>query len=203
MSIPYLGAQSWADITREERTYCADVFSAAKDNIPRFIECINKCAGIRKQGIYFEPHDSWEIGFEVCFYRDLLRSVGRSVYGSQFANKRTFDLCLFSPANLVIIEAKVTSRFDRRQGAQLERDPDAIRMAIRTCHPKAAIPRITVLGLTSATYVNNLLRYSEVQPRYLHGFLTWAQLSASYPEQPSFNRAERLYREMLAAQTRK
>jgi len=50
----------------------------------------------------------------VCFYRDLLKAFGKGIKAvnreraksDQFPQKRTFDLCLFSSKEIVIIEAK-------------------------------------------------------------------------------------------------
>jgi hypothetical protein len=60
----------------------------------------------------------WEVGYEVCFYRDILKLYGHGVkekmedliakIGPNAVNliKRTFDLVLFSSDTIVIIEAK-------------------------------------------------------------------------------------------------
>lgn len=59
----------------------------------------------------------WDLGYEVCLYRDVLwQKGGLSAVGLELPPKRTFDLCLFGERALVVIEAKVC-------GARTARNP--------------------------------------------------------------------------------
>ena len=100
--LQYFKNTSWADITREERYFCAELFFDIKKSPKQFVEFLNK-----KLEMNFDIDQHWEIGYEVCLYRDYLFSIGEPVrpkYKEQkYPQKRTFDLCLFSDTNLSLI----------------------------------------------------------------------------------------------------
>lgn len=105
--LKYFGNKSWSDITREERYFCAELFFDIKNNIKAFIYFLNKRF---KTNYNIDQH--WEVGFEVCFYRDFLFDKGNKVRETEYSDKRTFDLCLFSNKEILIIEAKADQKFD-------------------------------------------------------------------------------------------
>lgn len=111
----------WAEITREERYFCAELFFEIRKDTKKFIQFLNS-----NPTFNLNIDEEWEIGFEVCFYRDFLYSIGKSVkveYNEiKFPQKRTFDLCLFSQSTIVIIEAKVFENFDDKQLNSLDKD---------------------------------------------------------------------------------
>lgn len=81
----------WLEITREERYFCAELFFEIRNDPKRFINFLNK-----NKILEFNPDQDWEIGYEVCFYRDLLYSDRKRVRKyEKYPTKRTFDLCLF------------------------------------------------------------------------------------------------------------
>jgi len=117
----YLGHQSWKEITREERYFCAELFFEIRKDPTRFINFLNTHTYLK-----LNPDEMWEVGFEVCFYRDYLYSIGQSIKkeynGIKYPQKRTFDLCLFSKDTLIIIEAKVFENFQKKQLTDLRDD---------------------------------------------------------------------------------
>jgi hypothetical protein len=80
----------------------------------------------------------WEVGYEVCFYRDILKLYGHGVkekmedliakIGPNAVNliKRTFDLVLFSSDTIVIIEAKSAEGLTTEQFKEFKIDEDLI-----------------------------------------------------------------------------
>lgn len=111
----------WSEITREERYFCAELFFEIRKDSKKFIQFLNS-----NPTLNLNISEEWEVGFEVCFYRDFLYSIGKSVkveYNEiKFPQKRTFDLCLFSKSTIVIIEAKVFENFDEKQLKSLYKD---------------------------------------------------------------------------------
>ena len=116
-TIKYFGNKSWADITREERYFCAELFFDIKKNTKGFIYFLNRL--FRSN---YDIEQYWEVGFEVCFYRDFHYSIGQKVRETEYSDKRTFDLCLFSNKQFIIIEAKADQKFDNEQLTNLKKD---------------------------------------------------------------------------------
>ena len=175
----YFGGRSWADITREERLFCAVLFAYARQQPDKFAKWVIETAPVPT-----DPAGSWELAYEACFYRDLLHSQGRSARGEHFPYKRTFDLCLFGDNAIIVIEAKVCAPFDGEQNGWFRKDPDLIREA--TCRPDLDV---YVVPLAAGPY------YSKCRKSTLSEFtgqLTWAQIAARYPD-PLLARADTMY----------
>lgn len=130
MKYGYLKNNNWSDITRDERTFCLYLFSAFQNDPDKFAKLIQNSASPYagfNNSLTLEGQN-WELGYEVCFYRDLLFEYGKGIRsevtkiqkqtGIKNANKlikRTFDLCLFSEKEIVIIEAKSYESFNTSQ----------------------------------------------------------------------------------------
>lgn len=131
-TIKYFGNKSWADITREERYFCSHLYHSVVGREKEFVKWLNN-----KTKLKLDENSNWEIGFEVCFYRDYLKSLNRSVkqyrYSAKklFPQKRTFDLCLFSSDHIIIIEAKVQEYFYTKQLNDLENDTKMVKEILR------------------------------------------------------------------------
>lgn len=118
----YLRNNSWSQITREERYFCAELFFEISKDVKRFIRFLST-----KTKLNLNPDLDWEVGFEVCFYRDLLYANRKRVRNyKEFHSKRTFDICLFSQTQVVIIEAKAQEKFNTAQIEHLKKDPALI-----------------------------------------------------------------------------
>ena len=119
MPFPYLGGHRWLDLTRDERFFCAELYIALKqpDRLAAFIDRLNAALQEKDPQLVLDKDASWEVGYEVAFYRDYIHALGAPVDGklvheigsTRYSRKRTFDLCLFGNDRLVIIEAKVRS----------------------------------------------------------------------------------------------
>ena len=122
----------WSSITREERFFCSHLYHGILGKEKEFVKWLNS-----KTKLNLNENTGWEISFEVCFYRDYLKSIGKSVKkysysrNKLFPQKRTFDLCLFSQDHIVIIEAKVQQNFDEKQIKDLIKDKKMVTELLR------------------------------------------------------------------------
>ena len=86
MGFFYFGAKNkWINITRDERFFCAHLYCKMIADLSPFLELLyEKSRGFEKKIISSEEikPDSWEVGFEVCFFRDYVFE-----FGDQNANK--------------------------------------------------------------------------------------------------------------------
>jgi len=111
MGFDYLGGGKWSDVTREERYFTLVLYNAInKKGVLDFVDFLrNKCYA------NLDYRNDWELAYEVCFYRDLwyLRKKcfeEEGLIDDDYSKKRTFDLCLFSCNQIVVIEAKAHER---------------------------------------------------------------------------------------------
>lgn len=109
--LQYFGNKNWAEITREERYFCSHLYHSIIGKEKEFVKWLNE--NLKPEGkLKLDESNIWEVSFEVCFYRDFLKSQNKSVKtyerknGDFYSQKRTFDLCLFSADEMIIIEAK-------------------------------------------------------------------------------------------------
>ncbi len=61
--LPYLQNSSWKEITRDERTYCAELFFEARKNTREFVQWLHDSGVIKLAKV--ELNMGWEIGFDV------------------------------------------------------------------------------------------------------------------------------------------
>jgi len=144
----YLRNKFWSEITREERYFCAELFFDIKNNPKIFIEYLNNNL---QQNFNINQH--WEVGYEVCFYRDYLFSINESVKpkykGQKYPQKRTFDLSLFSDSDFIIIEAKADQNFSKGQIEDL--DDDRKLLLPKLLSENGKVPEINAFLLCSST----------------------------------------------------
>lgn len=184
MGINYLKERSWSEWTRDERYYCSVLYSQAVDDVEGFASWV-----IDKAHLELSKKGAWELGYEVCFYRDYLWQLGRSARSEGFSPKRTFDFCLFGEEQIIVIEAKVFQPFSRRQNDEFEKDMQKIRELPELKHVETA-----VVALASSRYFKNATKFG--CPATLAGFggkISWAQAAEKY-DHPSLRRADQLYK---------
>jgi len=105
----YLRNNSWSQITREERYFCAELHFEIKKDPKQFISFLND--RLKKK---FSADQHWEVGYEVCFFRDYLFSINQSVkpkYKGKVAilvNERTISLAEFTAMYLQSVENSIT-----------------------------------------------------------------------------------------------
>lgn len=187
MGLSYIGGNSWEQITRDERYFCAHLhFLIKQRGVQDFVCYLN-----REHGLTLDPSDHWEIGYEVCFYRDF-QHFHRKELG-KLPGKRTFDLCLLSDKVIVIIEAKAQQAFEPDQLENFRRDSGLINELIPSV-------KVLFLGLCSHRYLE------EKSPEKLlrgYGFngpiLTWSALSTYYSNDVLLERADGIYESQFRA----
>ena len=170
--------KNWLDITREERLFCAHLYFDIKDQEKLFVEWLNS----KLEGLQCNPGAEWEVGYEVCFYRDYLYSKSHKIreYNrdkeKQYSEKRTFDLCLFSDEQIIIIEAKVQQGFNAHQIKSFVEDKTAVQGILKDTNENI---RVDIVGLCSSTYLSNLEKHGKcaiLDPFDGH-IITWKEIS--------------------------
>lgn len=180
---------SWSEITRDERFFCAELFQIIKQNKTPFNELlVNK-------GIISSLDVDYEIGYEVCFYRDYIFKYGyennRSINTIKdendkyiFPHKRTFDLCLFLENEIIIIEAKAQQGFSINQLNEFDND----RLLLGKLFEKKKV-NVKIVGLYSSKYnPEKNLSYNESDNtkgkkktlNYFDGEITWEEIYHRY-----------------------
>lgn len=170
MSISYFGdKQYWSKVTREERLFCSHLYHRIQeaDKTIEFVSWLNKAqspVAEFKNDLKLNANTYWEAAYEVCFYRDLLKSNKISVredsvrlaqnpnIGEKVENliKRTFDLALFSNDTIVIIEAKAAGGLTSKQFAEFEEDGKLIKGVFEVL--KLTPPDVKFVVLASEKY---------------------------------------------------
>ena len=184
MTTSYLRGRAWTSWSREERLFCAVLYEHARRNPSDFARWIGEETGIPTQ-----KEDGWDLGFEVCFYRDYLWQLGRSARAEDYSPKRTFDLCLFGEQSIVILEAKVFEAFQTTQLANFAEDAQALRDLLG--QPDL---QVWMVALASSTYFVNVEKYGSPDTLGIfHGRLTWQQIAARYPD-PILGQVDYMYK---------
>lgn len=198
MGISYLRNGTWADVSREERLFCAHLFVRARGNVLDFVTLLSATTNLK-----LSPQANWDVGYEVCFYRDIMAAgLARNVDAERkFSLKRTFDLCLFSDQHIVVIEAKAYEAFTSEQATYFERDLTDIPALL------GQPVEVSLIALASSKYFAAFDRFgrgSALKP-FGQARLTWLQLANHYHDQ-LFARADALYRgdpaRLVEAETR-
>lgn len=215
----------WSEITREERLFCSHLYHHIKDPMEtkNFISWLNRIdSPVKNEGSFsgfvnklsLNIEDSWEAGFEVCFYRDFLKShkIGVKehrdelvkVVGEDNVNnliKRTFDLALFSKDTIVIIEAKAAEGLNMKQFEEFERDSELLSKIFNYLNIKSP-PVIRYVILAKSKYFKSKsfrthkgigkIKLIDTQGKdqcKVNALISWEQLH-SFKNDPVWSRAE-------------
>lgn len=194
--LKYFNGKSWEDITREERYFCSHLYHNVIGKEKEFVKWLNEIL-TPKGLIQLDHKKEWDIGFEVCFYRDFLKANEKTIKsyneenGANYPPKRTFDLCLFSKDEMIIIEAKAQQGFSTTQMEDIKKDIGFVeRITKEFKSPKKA----KVILLHSSEYHPKEETVKDI-PRF-----TWANL-AEFSEllddknKKIFERADKVYNE--------
>lgn len=177
MGFNYLNGKRWSLVTRDERFFCMRLYELINRETPEsFVAylCDTKGLDVPIEG-------EWEVGYEVCFYRDLWQHRGRK--GKLFSPKRTFDLCLFGEKAIVIIEAKAAVGFSKAQTKSFEKDVDEVKKL-------TGVENIKLMGLCSSKY--NVER--EIASIFTGPILHWKELAERYSNDEILLRADCSYK---------
>jgi hypothetical protein len=189
MSWDYLQGKTWAQITRDERFFCQHLYHLILRNpdVKSFVRKLNKLTELN-----LNADADWEIGYEVCFYRDLWFLRGKK--GELYSPKRTFDLCLFSAEEVVIIEAKAQQGFDSDPSQKLSFKKDKAR--VKDLLADEGVKQVKLLGLASSIYLNkNNLTLAPINNALFDGLISWEQLENHFGPDEILRRADEIYEE--------
>ena len=192
MGFSYLKDCYWVNISREERLFCAHLYWRIRGNVRKFIKWLNGIEPLfGKNCLNLSLDDRWEVGYEVCFYRDYLKKFNskRSIKNTEYPPKRTFDLCLFSKNRIVIIEAKVQQGFESSQLKKFDMDKEKMKKLLKECGYAKDIC-IDLVGLYSSIY-----KPDDSVCKKFDAMFTWEMVSKLYEEDDIIKKADVLYRQ--------
>jgi hypothetical protein len=184
--VAYLNSKSWAEVTREERFFCAELFSLIREDETRgpFFDLL---------GIKGKEQASFDVGLEVCFYRDVLKAYGKEVSKTDFSQKRTFDLALMSDTDLYLIEAKAHGGFSSNDLANIKKDnagKDSIKELFESLKVKS--PTVHTVALISSGYDPK-----QSTKDCFEKVVTWDKVAEAYKDNERaheiFKRADEVY----------
>ena len=176
MSFEYLKGKFWSQVTRDERFFCQRLYELIRaETAGNFVRYL-----CETHGLDVPVEGEWEVGFEVCFYRDLWQLRERE--GKLFSPKRTFDLCLFGENAIVIIEAKAAGGFDQDQNASFELD-------IAEVKKLTGVKIVQLVGLCSSKYSIE----AELEQTFHGRILRWKDLATRYADDEVLHRADEVY----------
>lgn len=184
MGINYLMNRPWSSWTRDERFFCSVLHACAFPDPAGFAAWVVKTAGLE-----IDCHGDWELGYEVCFYRDFLWHMrGPTARQAGLPAKRTFDLCLFGDRDIVIIEAKVCETFSGDQNKEFSQDKAHIKSI-----PELSDIRVHLVALASAQYFANAAKYGRSETlEMFDGRIHWSDAAQKYGNR-LLDQASRMY----------
>jgi hypothetical protein len=174
----YFNGKTWNEITREERVFCAELYFKLRENIKPFLEKYQ-----------IDSQNKYEIGYEVCFYRDILKEYELD---NPFPPKRTFDLALFSENEIYIFEAKCQQSFKNSDLGTYKKDKNLIEKLFKKIKEEKRlelnIPKIYLWAIISENYKPNK-KTQEIFDK----IISWEDIVDIYHCE-IFNRANKIYK---------
>jgi len=177
-----MSRKSWVEITREERYFTSFLFHDILHNP-------EPLCGLLRGKLDFKANVAVvDIGYEVCFFRDVFRS-GLIKKRQPALEKQTFDLVLWLSTNdLVIIECKAQQGFHNKQISKLKEARDIILQLSNDQYP---IDKIYLVALCSEQYEPH-----EATRDCFSALLTWNEMVDIYPNNKKiYYRANSIYGE--------
>jgi len=186
MSWKYLQGKTWAQVTRDERFFCQHLYNLILRS-PDVEAFFKKLDGLTDQKFNLTANAEWEIGYEVCFYRDLWFLDQTK---NRYSPKRTFDLCLFSHDQIVIIEAKAQQGFDSdsSQKESFENDKEWVKEATE-------VKSVKLLGLASSRYLTKKKLGELDEGSLFDALINWKELAEHFDDDEVLLRADSIYDE--------
>jgi hypothetical protein len=201
---------NWDNITRDERFFCFELYQSLKADQKGLLTLIKEgiirdkhkdgCINNQKELEFLETIESkkFDIGVEVCFYRDLLKwnEKGIKKY-KNLSQKRTFDLALFSEDAIIIIEAKAQQGFDTKQLESFLNDEDQIEILFNII--KKNKPKIFNVGLHSSKYTpgsktkcyfDSIIKWKDIAEKYQDSKDLFIHADNIYPNEKDFEKSK-------------
>lgn len=194
MGISYLKNRTWANWTRDERFFCSVLFAYARQDPRAFAKHLITQS---RRPLDLSPEGDWDLGYEVCFYRDYLWSSSETARQKNYPVKRTFDLCLFGEQAVIIIEAKVFEQFKAAQINDIKKDRNLIKDLLKDVSGLESLKVFTV-ALASSKYFLNAKSYAKPESLTMfddafNSVITWSEVAALYDDKLLL-RADDLYK---------
>lgn len=195
MGFEYLQGKNWKEITRDERYFCAELFFEIKHDTLSFVKWLSEKGVCKISDDEF--NNQWEIGFEVCFYRDYILMFGddtgeKSISKTSYSPKRTFDLCLFSEKRIIIIEAKAQQGFKTNQNEEFLND---ISQMMGLLKKNSNNFNVSVIALASSIYFENVKKHGNGLPAVFQGnYFSWKDIYESFSRRSIFEYADKSYK---------
>ena len=184
--LSWLGNRKWWEVTREERYFCAELYCSVKENISKFITFLDS-----EYPRKINTDSVWQIGYEVCFYRDWAKiypeksRIIQAEPDRSLSKKRTFDLVLFSSPQVILFEAKAQQCFTTKQAEEFESD----RELFRYC---TGVAEVHTAAIISSKYTprDKTTEYFSLNP-----LISWEKLACLFDSKfQIFRRADSIYR---------
>ena len=182
-------SKMWVEVTRDERFFCQHLYHLIHrcPNTKSFVRILDELV----PSLELDTQTEWEIGYEVCFYRDLwfLRGKNELLHSP----KRTFDLCLFSAETIVIIEAKAQQGFDSDSSQKVSFKEDKTR--VKDELEKYGVKQVKLLGLASSEYLVEVKKTAILSAAdvVFDGLISWKQLAERFGDDEILKRANEIY----------
>ena len=174
---------TWNNISRDERFFCFELYQHLKSDQKGILSLIKE--GIieadepsNKERINYLNNigsNTFDIGVEVCFYRDMLKWYDKKIGETDLPHKRTFDLALFSEDAIIIIEAKAQQGFDTKQLMDFKNDREHIKILFNKIHRKK--PKVFIIGLHSSKYSPK-----PETNKFFDAIIKWEEIAEKYPD---------------------
>ncbi len=184
MGFDYLFGKNWKGISRDERRFCAGLIFQLETNKTQanFVKWI-----IEQNNLDIKNQNDFEIDFEVYFYRDLIfeyemteeKPVNlRDKDQIRGLMKRTFDICIFLPNDIIIIEAKAAKGMTTNQMIEFKYD----KLSIKCCLKELGLPdkKVHVIGLISAQYNQDKIGDLNKKYAYFDGVISWKDIESNH-----------------------
>lgn len=188
----WLDGEKWAEITREERQFCADLYLEIRDQPSEFVRFIKECKPKETPAESLDEELDWEVAYEMAYYRDLIYSKKAKGVECKGSLHRKFDLALISDHQLIIVEAKAQQGFTTDDEKAYKADLKDIR-ASRNDQGVA----VFLVALCSSRLFNSYKREIEIE-QVADYVITWKDLAeksvfTSTESKESFCRADDVY----------
>ena len=188
----WLQDEQWLEVTREERQFCADLYSEIRDDPGKLIQFIeehcaySKCPQVKR----LDSTAKWEVAYEMAYYRDLKHKGWAQGTECSESSHRKFDFGLLSDKQLVIVEAKAQQGF-------VSGDIDKLNCDVDTIKKSRGDLEIFVVALCSSCWFCSKRRDVSIGS-VADYVITWKTLGADLPgvsdrSRQSFKRANEVY----------
>jgi hypothetical protein len=185
MGFSYLKGKRWENVTRDERFFCALLYFQIKKDPLCFIKFLNQS----QLKMELDLNVEWEVGFEVCFYRDIIKLTKPMIWGeNHYSLKRTFDLCLFSEKSIIILEAKAQQNVKEIDITEFNKDTKYVSDLLLKLGNNVKVN----LGVIASSKWINKDKNSNNLANKIDALIAWADLAGLYNDQ-SLIRADEIF----------